>query len=380
MNMEPIIREMEFVERVTRIVRLLTWTALLAVALLVFCILAVFVAVPALASDAQTIAREVGVAGQEAASAIAKDPSNALSVPGYAGTALPQTGLSPDEIADAARQTLADPVEPGGAAGRALIEGAVSRPASPVSSQEPAVRRSEAIISDPGASSLGADGLASGSMSDCTADLDDAGNGGVCGSVAYCVGAGCESVGTRANTGFARSAARLNMALEMGGEEFDRDNLRLFTGERRACRIKLAGLANCCNDSGFLIGILGCSEEEHLLAQERHVGNTHYLGERCAENIFGICFKNERAWCVFGSKLGRILHEGARPQLGMNWADCRGFTVAEIERIDFERVDLSEFTDNLMGGDKAPGVSLPDASDVGAAMSARIRDYYERNQ
>ena len=107
MNMEPIIRELELVERVTRIVRLLTWTALLAVALLVFCILAVFVAVPALASDAQTIAREVGVAGQEAASAIAKDPSNALSVPGYAGTALPQTGLSPDEIADAARQTLA---------------------------------------------------------------------------------------------------------------------------------------------------------------------------------------------------------------------------------------------------------------------------------
>ena len=33
-----------------------------------------------------------------------------------------------------------------------------------------------------------------------------------------------------------------------------------------------------------------------------------------------------------------------------------------------------------MDGDKAPGVSLPDAGDVSAAMSARIRDYYERNQ
>ena len=129
-----------------------------------------------------------------------------------------------------------------------------------------------------------------------------------------------------------------------------------------------------------MTGIAGCTREEHLLAEERHAGNTHYLGKECTKKVLGVCVRHERAWCVFGSKLGRILHEQARPQLAMGWESCRGFTVAEIGRIDFDRVDLSEFTENLMDEAKAPGISLPDADETGAAMSGRIRDFYERNE
>ena len=35
------------------------------------------------------------------------------------------------------------------------------------------------------------------------------------------------------------------------------------------------------------------------------------------------------AWCVFGSKLGRILQQQGRRQLGIGWSGCRGFTVSE---------------------------------------------------
>ena len=40
--------------------------------------------------------------------------------------------------------------------------------------------------------------------------------------------------------------------------------------------------------------------------------------------------------------------------------------MAEIEGIDFARLDLSEFTEDLMDGSREPSVSLPEADDTGA--------------
>ena len=197
----------------------------------------------------------------------------------------------------------------------------------------------------------------------------------------YCVGAGCETVGSQSNTGFVDATSRLNMVMELGGEEFDRDDMRFFKGKRRTCDIKLFGLADCCTNSGLLVGLAGCSAGEIELAEERNAGNTRYLGKYCSKRtFFGVCIRRSRAWCVFGSKLGRILQEQGRSQLGVGWGDCRGLTVDEIESIDFGRLELSEFTENLMDGSMEPSVSLPDAGDTGEAMRARIRDFYGRGE
>ena len=171
------------------------------------------------------------------------------------------------------------------------------------------------------------------------------------------------------------------MVVELGGEEFDRGDMRFFKGERRSCDIKLFGLADCCTNSGVLVGLAGCSAEEIELSRQRNAGNTRYLGKYCARRtFFGVCIRRSRAWCVFGSKLGRILHEQGRAQLGVGWSDCRGLTVAEVEGIDFDRLDLSEFAEDLMDAGKDPAVSLPDGADTRAAMRERIRDFYRRGQ
>ena len=189
----------------------------------------------------------------------------------------------------------------------------MNRPAADVPAGDPAVVRSERIAASPQSSAHGADGLASGSVSDCGAGLEDAQAGGACGacgSVRWCVGSGCESVSGQANTGFVNATTRLNMAMELGGEEFDREDLRFFKGKRRACHIKWFGLANCCKNSGALVGLADCSAEEQELAKERNGGNTHYLGKYCSRRtFFGACIRRSRAWCVFGSKLGRNLQE-----------------------------------------------------------------------
>ncbi len=222
--------------------------------------------------------------------------SNAAEVPGYAGTNVPERSIGASRLQDEGRARLADPDDPDGTGGRAVVEGVTSRPAARVPASDPLVRHSENVAVSPQSSAHGADGLASGSI----ADLDEAGDGGSCGSVRYCVGAGCESVGSQANTGFVEATTRLNMALDLGGEEFDRDDMRFFTGQHRACHIKLFGLANC-------------STSERDLAEDRNAGNTYYLCKYCSKRtFFGLCIRRSRAWCVFGSKLGRILQQQGR--------------------------------------------------------------------
>ena len=333
------------------------------------------------AADPKAAARAIGQAGTAAASAIARDAANAAKVPGYAGTDVPERSLTDSGMEDAARARLADPDDPGGEAGRAVIEGVSVRPAASVPAGDPMVQRSDTIAATSQSSAHGAGGLASGGVTDCTAGVADAERGGSCGRVTYCVGAGCETVESEGNTGFVDAATRLNMALELGGEAFDRDDMRFFTGERKACHIKWGGLANCCRNSGLLVGLGNCSAAEIELAEERNAGNTHYLGKYCSKKtLFGICIRHSRAWCVFGSKLGRILQEQGRSQLGIGWSDCRGLTVGEIESIDFAALDLSEFTENLMDGSMEPSISLPDKGGTQTFMRDRVRDFYERGQ
>ena len=364
--------------RRARTTQLLGWTLLAAVC--GFLLWVVFGGA-AHAEDPKAAARAIGSAGNAAARAVARDSSNAADVPGYAGTNLPERNIAASRLQDEGRARLADPDDPGGEAGRAVVEGVTSRPERPVAADDPAVVRSESIAASPQSPTHRADGLASGSATDCGADLQDADDGGSCGRVTYCVGAGCETVPSQANTGFVNAATRLNMALELGGEEFDRQDMRFFTGQRRACHIHFGGLANCCKNSGLLVGLANCSASEKELAEERNAGNTHYLGKYCSKRtFFGVCIRRSRAWCVFGSKLGRILQQQGRSQLGIGWGSCRGLTVAEIEGIDFARLDLSEFTQDLMDGSKEPSVSLPDGGDTGTAMRTRIRDFYRRGQ
>ena len=358
--------------------RLLGWSLMMAVC--GFLLWIVFGGA-AHAEDPKAAARAIGYAGNSAARAVARDSSSAAEVPGYAGTNLPERNIGASRLQDEGRARLADPDDPGGAAGRAVIRGTTQRPQRPVTATDPVVVRSEGIVASPQSSAHGADGLASGSTADCGADLQDADDGGTCGSVRYCVGAGCETVSPQANTGFVNATTRLNMAVELGGDEFDRQDMRFFTGQRRACHIKYFGLANCCKNSGLLVGLGNCSASERELAEERNAGNTHYLGRYCSKRtFFGACIRRSRAWCVFGSKLGRILQQQGRAQLGIGWSSCRGLTVAEVEGIDFARLDLSEFTQDLMDGSREPSVSLSDAGDTGDAMRTRIRDFYQRGQ
>jgi hypothetical protein len=66
--------------------------------------------------------------------------------------------------------------------------------------------------------------------------------------------------------------------------------------------------------------------------------------EYCQSNgLLHECTNYQKDFCCWNSVLARLIAEQGRAQLGIGWGsqrtpNCRGFTQAELEKIDFEAV------------------------------------------
>lgn len=125
--------------------------------------------------------------------------------------------------------------------------------------------------------------------------------------------------------------------------------LSIFNGEDMRCKKKALGFSNCCSRSGWGLGWADeCSTEEEQLRAQREQGQCVYVGRYCSEDsIFG-CLAKTSTFCCFRSKLGRIIHEQGRPQLGVDWGSarepaCEGFSAEQLAAIDFSSIDFSEY-------------------------------------
>ena len=285
------------------------------------------------------------------------------------------------DLEDAAARALADPDDPGGRAGRSVTRGVSVREKVRIETDDPVSVRGDEVQGDPAAPRFKASGLASGSVTDCGAGLAQAEAGGACGFVAWCVGADCETRSSQASTGFVDAATKLNMVLELGGDEFDRENLLFFRGERRSCRIRWGGLANCCKNSGPPHRTWATAPRASDSWRRSATPGRRIISERGARSAYsGSAFVESGSGASSAPSSGGYFSRRRGAQLGIGWGSCRGFTVSEMERIDFEAVDLSEFTDDLMDGASEPSVTLPGAGDTGSVMRGRIRDFYDRNK
>ena len=76
-----------------------------------------------------------------------------------------------------------------------------------------------------------------------------------------------------------------------------------------------------------------------------------------------MCVQKSQVYCVFQGKLARIIQEqGRRDQLGVSFGsgdnpDCRGITVDELQHVDFDRVNFSDFYEDLMNNQTVPDTS-----------------------
>ncbi|MCH7494253.1 conjugal transfer protein TraN, partial [bacterium] len=103
----------------------------------------------------------------------------------------------------------------------------------------------------------------------------------------------------------------------------------------------------------IVMSMSSCNEEEGKLAMKEGAGLCHKVGTWCSSciRVFGkcvACIEHTTGKCCFNSKLARIVNEQGRVQVGKGWGsgknpDCSGFTIAQLQRLDFAAMDLTEF-------------------------------------
>ena len=202
--------------------------------------------------------------------------------------------------------------------------------------------------------------------------------GASCEAVTVCIGDVCQTVETDTNEDFAVSIANVAMVNDMVENNdvtdeswlnyffVNEDDLSLFNGDVKQCGRAIFGSVNCCKDTGWALGSLAmCNTQEIELYAAMEAGRTVYMNTYCSAS-FIVCTVKKRRYCVYGSKLARIIStEVFRVN---DWEfECRGLTYDELQSVDFADLDLSE-----LYGDMVADTSLPDPSALADALADNI--------
>lgn len=101
-----------------------------------------------------------------------------------------------------------------------------------------------------------------------------------------------------------------------------------------------------------------CKPEEAQTVIANSSGQCVELGTYCSKKMkFAGCVQKSKSFCCFNSKMARIIHEQGRVQLNsfdldkpfgdVKEPDCRGFSPEEFQALDFSKIDLSEYYEDL---------------------------------
>jgi conjugal transfer mating pair stabilization protein TraN len=191
----------------------------------------------------------------------------------------------------------------------------------------------------------------------------------VCGGDYFCKTGDCDATNGAGDNGFDVAVSKL-AGLASAGDDVaanqDAVNVTAFTGSSMSCRKAAAGFSNCCKDSGWGsdVGLSKCNTDEMALGKAKAKKVTVSIGERCDHKVLGICLQKSQVYCVFQGKLARIIQEqGRRDQLLVSFGsgdspNCRGITVPELQKIDFDKINFSDFYSDLMNNQKIPNTDV----------------------
>lgn len=191
-------------------------------------------------------------------------------------------------------------------------------------------------------------------------------SGLLCGGQYFCQTGNCSDTEGAGDSGFDVAVAKLaGLASAADDVKNDTVNVKAFTGKAMSCRKAFAGFSNCCKDSGWGqdTGLAACNSDEMAIGQAKQKKVTVSIGDRCDREVLGVCVQKSRVYCVFDGKLARIIQEqGRRDQLGIgfgsgNSPNCSGITVPQLQAINFDLINFSDFYSDLMNNQKIPDTS-----------------------
>ena len=203
-------------------------------------------------------------------------------------------------------------------------------------------------------------------------------DGYVCGDKFFCSDGSCSDIENNVNSDFGHAVSQLATLAQAGKDiGLNANNLRAFSGRPMYCRRSGFGFSDCCKDSGWghKVGLAKCSSEENALGQAKEKKLVVYVGTFCSKKILKKCIQRKSSYCVFDNKLARIIqYQGRSGQLGIGFGgagspDCRGMSVDELQKIDFNRMDYSDFYDELN-----ERTNMPDRNQIMEHMKNSIVD------
>lgn len=107
-----------------------------------------------------------------------------------------------------------------------------------------------------------------------------------------------------------------------------------------------------------IMSMMSCNETEGRLALQEGARLCHSVGTYCSSciRILGhcvSCIEHTTSKCCFNSMLARIVNEQGRAQIGKGWGgsqnpDCSGFTISQLQALNFAAMDFTEFYASLV--------------------------------
>ena len=159
-------------------------------------------------------------------------------------------------------------------------------------------------------------------------------------------------------------------------------NFKLFAGFRQHCSKKATSYTNCCSTSlkgwGKNLGAK-CTNDEIDLVDKRQKNLCVYVGKQNKQTM-GVTTVVKHHYGCFGSLLNTVIQvEGRKqPAIKSNFSgkdgfgsggspDCRGLTLAEIMKLDFDKMDFSEFFTDIL-----KKMKIPKIGDISARTKASL--------
>lgn len=191
----------------------------------------------------------------------------------------------------------------------------------------------------------------------------------ICGEDLTCPDGGCTKEYQEykpATEDFKKAGTSLEVAKAIL-QETSKNQLALFKGTPKKCKKNVLNFKDCCKDSGWGmdLNLAKCSSEEKELGISKEHRRVHFVGDYKSGGF--IDKRKYFVYCVYPSKLARIIVEQGKNQQQKGFGkarspDCSGFTFEELEALDFNKMEFSEFYDDVMI--KAENSQLPNIDET----------------
>ncbi|MBD3768432.1 MAG: conjugal transfer protein TraN [Gammaproteobacteria bacterium] len=123
---------------------------------------------------------------------------------------------------------------------------------------------------------------------------------------------------------------------------------------------------------------LACDEKDYMTATKNKASLCYKTHTYCAKKDCGIfgctCTKYRTAQCCYNSRLAKLINQQGKAQLGISGESdkCDGFTVEQIQNLDWSKIDLSEFVAELLTQAQK---GIPTAADL-QGVTNRVRPFH----